>query len=221
MRRYIFLLLVLAVVGFVGLQWLKTTMSAPQLPINVDLKVISTPTTVAVTGPVILDSIRNQAKLETVEMTIADDQTLTRTWGFQGACTENVTYLGYYTVTAGIDLQAIKPSDIQVENSPGSTQPKITIKMPPADIQHVVLDPQRSRVIHDDVSIISQICGSQVAEMVTQAQSNIQKLAEASALQKGILHMAQDRANFELQRLLLNAGYSKVDFVNPPPIDPQ
>jgi hypothetical protein len=222
MRRFFVFLMVLVVVGFLGLQWLKSNnTSGVSIPITVGIPIILTPTTAVITGPMILDSIHNQAKLETVEMSIANDQTLVRTWGFQGACTENVTYLGYFNVTAGIDLQTITPSDITVIQTPGETQPSITIKMPPAELLHAELDTQRSRVIHDDVSLISQLCGSNMAEMVTQAQKNIQNMAVSTALDKGILTQAQDRANLELQRLLLNAGYSKVTFQNPAPIDPR
>ena len=215
MRRFLLLLFILAVVGFVLLQLINSLNPTGVAPVSINLVV--TPTTKTINGPVILDAIHNQAKLETVAMTLAEDQTLTRSWGFQGACTEDVTYLGYFNVTAGVDLQAITPADISVTNEPGAAQPTITIQMPPADIQHVELDTQRSRVIHDDVSLISQICGSQVAEMVTEAQGNLQKMAEASALTGGILNMAQERASFELQRLLLELGYTNVKFINPTP----
>ena len=52
-------------------------------------------------------------------------------------------------------------------------------------------------------------------------EGNLQKMAEASALPGGILTMAQQRASFELQRLMLELGYTNVKFVNPTPVDPR
>jgi hypothetical protein len=72
------------------------------------------------------------------------------------------------------------------------------------------LDTQRSRVVHSNVSILSQFCGTQLPVMVLEAQSNLRTTAEASARQQGIIKMAQDRASFELQKILLQFGYNKV-----------
>jgi hypothetical protein len=74
----------------------------------------------------------------------------------------------------------------------------------------VELDTQRSRVVHSDVSILSQLCGTQLPAMVLEAQSNLQTTAEASARQQDIIKLAQDRASFELQKVLLLLGYNNV-----------
>ena len=157
-----------------------------------------------------LNAIRNKANLETVSMVFANDMDITKTWGLEGACRESLTYLGYYTVTAGVDLQLLAEGNVLVANNGTPPQTEITITLPPASILHVELDTQRSRVVHNETSIISQICGTKLGEMVMEAQAKIRNITESSANEKEILKLAQERASFELQRILLTMGYTKV-----------
>jgi hypothetical protein len=214
MKGYLYLFMIIVIAGgicIVGIQ------SIGQGGPAITLKVITTPTTVTITGPVILNSIRNQSRLETVAMVIANDQDLSRVWGLEGACQEKLTYMSYYTVTAGIDLRNIEETDILVEGSGNPAQSKVTLNLPPADILHVELDTRRSRIVHSEVSIISQLCGTQLPDMVMEAQTNLRKIAEESARQEGILKNAEDRASFELQKILLKLGFTNVtiNFVMP------
>ena len=208
MKRLLVLLLLAALILFLGLLWFNalTPGPLPELTINV----ITTPTTTVVSGPVILEAIRNQARLETVSMILADDLDITRVWGLEGLCRETMTYLGYFNVTAGVDLQQLSPADIQVEQGATLAETRILIRAPEANILHSELDTARSRVVHNDVSLLSQICGTQLPDMVTQAQADIQKIVVQAAIKKGILEQAQERAGFELQRMLLSMGFSKV-----------
>ena len=180
------------------------------------IRIVTTPTTTFDSGPVILEAIQTQAKLETVAMVFANDQDVSKGWGLEVigevVCRENITYLGYYTVTAGVDLQKITPSEILITNDGIPAQTLITITLPAATILHIEPDTQRSRVVHKDVSIISQLCGTKLPEMVLEAQVKIEEFARNAALEKGILRIAQEQAGFELQQLLLNVGYPKVFF---------
>jgi hypothetical protein len=179
-----------------------------------EVRVITTPNTTFDSGPVILDAIRTQAKLETVAMAFVNDQEVSKEWGLEVVgevtCWESITYLGYYTVTAGVDLHEITPADIQITNDEVLGTPSITITLPTAKIMHVEPDNQRSRVLDDDVSIISQLCGTKLPEMVLEAQVKIDEYSKNAALQKDILSMAQEKAGFELQQLLFNLGYPNV-----------
>jgi hypothetical protein len=207
MKRYLAFLLIFLIVGGLCLVGINSiTQGFP----TADIKMITTPTTLVVTGPVILDAIHNQARLETVSMVLANDQDVTKVWGLQGACREDLTYLGYFAVSAGVDLQNMTESDVTVQGSGIPLQSAITLTLPPASILHVELDTQRSRVVHSDASILSQLCGTQLPEMVVEAQANLQKNAVYSARQQGIIKMAQDRASFELRKVLLTLGYPNV-----------
>lgn len=207
MKRFLVIFLLLVVLGVIVVLGIKTTMPG-SLP--VEIKIITTPTTITDNGPVILKAIRNQATLETVTMVLANDQDITKVWGLQGACRESLTYLGYFTVTAGVDLQNIAGKDVIFAGNGVPSQTAVTLILPPANILHVELDTQRSRVIHSDVSILSQLCGTQLPAMVLEAQSNMRVSAEASAREQNIIKLAQDRASFELQKVLQLLGYNNV-----------
>jgi hypothetical protein len=177
-------------------------------------RLIPTPTATFQSGPVILDAIQTHAKVESVSMVFANDQDESKKWGLEvlgtGACQEGITYLGYYTVTAGLDLRSINQSDILVTNDGNPAQAMITITLPTAAILHVERDSQRSRVVHKDAPVISQLCGTKLSEMVLEAQVKIAEYARNAALEKGILRMAQEQAGFNLQRLLFSIGFPKV-----------
>ena len=143
-------------------------------------------------------------------MVLANDQDITKTWGVQGACVESLTYLSYYTVTAGVDLQDIAGTDIVLDGNGIPAQTAVTLNMRGAEIIHVELDTERSRVVHSAPSILSQLCGTQLPAMVLEAQSNLRNIAEQSALRQGILKMAEDQASFELRKILLLLGYTNV-----------
>lgn len=169
-----------------------------------------TPTSIIKSGPIIIKAIRNQAKLETVVMNIVNDQTITRVSGIGGLCTESITYLAYYDVVAGVDLAKIIEDNITVLNDGDPLQATVVITMPQAEILNITLDTQRSRVVSQNTPVWIPGCETQVADMTIEAQQRIQQYAEQAALQQGILKMAQEKASFELQRLLLRVGYPNV-----------
>jgi hypothetical protein len=207
----IFIVILVVIIAVLGvLLYLQSqSMTKPSLSAPV-IEMITTPTTVKVTGPVILSAIRNDAKLETITMVIANDQDITKEWGVNGACKEDLTYLGYFTVTAGVDLQDIPQADVALDGDGNPATTNVTLILPPADIMHVELDTKRSRIVHSNVSILPQVCGTKLPEMVTEAQKDIRDLAEKTARDQNIISMAEDRASFELKKLLVKFGFSRV-----------
>ncbi len=212
MKKYI-VFLILAVIIVLLVLTLVSGMKLFSLGKNVRL--ITTPTTTFHSGAVILDAIHTKGKLETVDMVIANDQDVSKKWGVEVvgevACYEKITYLGYYTVTAGVDLQRITPADILITNDAIPSQANVTITVPGAEILHVELDQERSRMIHQDVAILSQVCGTKLPDMVLEAQGKIYDYARNAALNKDIQGMAQEQAGLELQQLLYNLGFTKVN----------
>ena len=207
MKRYMLILMLLVLLGGMVLLYINSV--GGELPAT-NLQMVMTPTTVTVNGPVILSAIQSQARLETTSMVMANDQDISKQWGIQGACEESLTYLGYFTVTAGVDLQNLAETDITVDGSGNPSQSAVTIKLRPAEILHVELDTQRSRVVHSSASILSQLCGTQLPAMVLEAQTNLRNSAENSALEEGIIKMAQDQASFEVRKILLMLGFTNV-----------
>jgi hypothetical protein len=207
MKRYLVIIVLFAIVGAFSIMWIN---SIAQGSPPVDIKLITTPTTVTVSGPVILSAIQSQAKLETTSMVLANDQDISKMWGVEGACQESLTYLSYYTVTAGVDLANITSTDIVLAGNGDPAQTAVTLTLPAANVLHVELDTQRSRVVHSAASIISQLCGTQLPAMVLEAQTNLRNIALDSALQQGIITMAEDQASFEVRKILLLLGFTNV-----------
>jgi hypothetical protein len=206
MKRALLFIIFVFIFGFIGLTVLDNFKFASAPAVN--LNVITTPTTTVISGPVILQAIQNQAQLETVTMVVANDRDITRVWGLEGLCQEKVTYLGYYLITAGVNLQNITTADIKVENGADPRQAAITITLPPASILHVELDTLHSRVVHNEQSIISQLCGTQMPEMIMQAQMDTQQMASDTAQEEDIINMAQERAGIELKQMLKGFGFN-------------
>ncbi len=169
-----------------------------------------TPTSILQAGPIIINAVRTHARLETVVMNIVGDYTVTRVSGIAGLCTERIVYLGYYDVTAGVDLAKIQESDITVASIGDPPQTVVTVTLPPAEILSVTLDTQHSRLLLQETPTWIPGCETQVADMTLEAQQKIQQYAEAAARERGILQLARERAGFELQRLLLNTGFPNV-----------
>lgn len=169
-----------------------------------------TATSVRVSGPTVINSIEQGAKLETVSMNIAKDMTVRRAHGLRNVCKEDVTYLSYFDVTAGIDLAKITMNNIQVTNDGFPTEATVTIILPPAQIMHNELDMNNSRILAENYPQWLPGCNHQTASMVIEAQTETQKSAGIAAIEKGILQIAEKQAALELEKLLINAGYTHV-----------
>lgn len=168
-----------------------------------------TPTSIINPGPIIIEAIRSHAKLETIVMSMVNDMDVTRVSGIAGVCTEKITYLAYYDVTAGVDLAKIAAEDVVV-NRNDPQRIAVSITLPKAEIVNVVLNTQQSRLVAQTSPKWVPGCETQVAAMTLEAQQKIGQQVEKTALDKGILKMAQEKAGFELQRLIFSLGYLNV-----------
>ena len=169
-----------------------------------------TPTSVIRSGPTVIQAIQTQSKLATVVMNITQDKTISRSHGIGGVCSEEITYLGYFNVTAGIDLAKITRENILVENDGQPDLAKVTITLPQPEILGNELDTKNSRIVAQQTPKWVPGCSHQIADMTIEAQQKIQSSVADAAREKGILHLAEEKAGFELERMLLNAGYKNV-----------
>lgn len=159
-------------------------------------------------GPIVLAAIRTEATLQTYRLTFVNDVDITRPSGIGNICTERIVYLGYYDVTAGVDLNAITEDDIEVVQRNGEMT--VTITLPLAHLTDVTLDTERSRLLVQETPKWVPGCETHVADMTLEAQQGIKGYATEAALQAGILRQAQEKAGFVLQRFLYSTGYPNV-----------
>jgi hypothetical protein len=164
--------------------------------------------TTEISGATIVQAIQKQAKLETVEMNISNDKTIIKEHGILNRCSEKITYLAYFRVTAGVDLAKITLTDISED--PSSTPKTFYITLPSAEIQHSELDTTQSRVIAESYPRWQPNCTRHTSEMVVEAQQALRHQAEAAARQQNITAIAEEHARVTLQELLSNAGITGV-----------
>ena len=198
------------ILGMVVIPHINTLPSMPSVGLPTLATAGPTPTSIIRSGPTVIKAIQTQAKLETIVMNIVQDKTIERKHGAFGACSEDITYLGYFNVTAGIDLTKVSNENIAVTNDGQPELATVTLTLPHAEIMHRELDTHNSRLVTQNTTHWVPGCSHQIADMTVEAQQKMQEEVDKIASEQGILTQAEEKAGFELERILLNAGYSKV-----------
>ncbi|HEY1016686.1 MAG TPA: DUF4230 domain-containing protein [Herpetosiphonaceae bacterium] len=204
-RSWIMLALALLLVGLVGYSLIPRGPSLPGASV-----LLPEPTSTFKPGPTVIEAVQRQAKLESIAMVIQNDTTVVREHGFLGACTEELTYLAYFKVSAGVDLALLTSDRITVTNDGFPEQAEVIVTLPPAQLLHNELDTEQSRIVSQSSPRWVPGCSHEIADMTVEAQSKLRGYAQQAALEKGILIQAEENAGGELKRLLEAAGYRKV-----------
>lgn len=159
-------------------------------------------------GVIILEAIKKEAKLETIQMIERTDNTVEKV---DGLCVDKVRYFGLFTVSAGIDLQEITASDVVVTDNADQSQ-TITITLPPATILHAEPDIANDETVKLVEVQFPWLCryGSQMNQAILDAQNAARADAKTAAIEAGILEEAERQAGVVLQELLKKAGYPNV-----------
>jgi uncharacterized membrane protein len=113
-----------------------------------------------------------------------------------------VLLVAHGIVKAGINLEAIKPGDIQI------TGKKLTIKLPGAGLTDVYLDEHRTQVLERSTGLMRAFDKDLEHNAREQA---LQKLSR-SAYDSGIIKDANERARTQLGNLFLQLGFDDVSF---------
>jgi hypothetical protein len=125
--------------------------------------------------------------------------------------TTTLLYIAYGEVRAGIDLQDLKPDDVQVVNN------TIQLKLPPPRILDSKIDVNRSTVYDYDRGFLS--LGPDVAPQLQMlAQRETLKKIVTAACSNGVLAQANDRSQLVVEKLLNTAGYKQVEVKTQSPL---
>jgi hypothetical protein len=114
-----------------------------------------------------------------------------------------VLLVAHGIVKAGINLEAIKPGDIQI------TGKKLTVKLPGAGLTDVYLDEHRTQILERTTGLMRAFDKDLEHNAREQA---LQKLSR-SAYDSGIIKDANDRARTQLGNLFLQLGFDDVQFL--------
>jgi hypothetical protein len=122
---------------------------------------------------------------------------------FAGFIGENrLLLLAHGVVNAGIDLQQLKPEDLEVNGK------CITLRLPPARITDAYLDDKQTKVIERKTGFLRSFDKDLEQTVRMNAVDDIRRAARQYGIQKD----ADERARLQLQNLFLQMGFEKVEF---------
>jgi hypothetical protein len=163
---------------------------------------------------IIIEEINSLARLETASYAFQDILQIQRNeellWGVFG---ESMLFVAYGDVIAGIDFSQMGPEDIQVVSPT-----KVIVRLPKAEILLSDLDNDRSYVADRDIGLLTR--GD------SQLETRIRQEAEArmveSAMENGILEMADEEAQAFMISFLVQLGFQEIEFTEDgmPPLTP-
>ncbi|MDO8971151.1 MAG: DUF4230 domain-containing protein [Saprospiraceae bacterium] len=167
------------------------------------------PTPVIVPDPVtIIHEVRSLARLQTIQYTV--EKIITAEIGggtFAWLNQDKLLLVAHGTVLAGIDLEKLQPEDMWLDGS------VLKIRLPEAEVFIAALDNAKTYVFERETSILRQ----SDPNLETLARKAAEEQIRLSAIEDGILEIAQQNAETYLTRFFLSLGYADVIFVDPTP----
>jgi hypothetical protein len=160
-------------------------------------------TRVDVSSPTVVDRIRQLARLETVvfsmDKIVEGDRRSAYLPDFLVG--EKLLLIAHGEVTAGVDLEQLKPGDVWVHGD------AVTVRLPAAQVLSTRIDNSKTRVY-------SRMTGLLVAadpNMETQVRQVAEDQITKAALEDGILNKARENARTGVSALLAGLGFKNVD----------
>jgi hypothetical protein len=150
--------------------------------------------------PTVLRQVQSLAQLVTVKyvlekVVVAED---VKWFG------ENrVLLVAHGVVKAGVDLQRMKPEDVRVSGR------VVSVRLPPAEITDAYLDDKQTRVIERTTGLLRVFD----KDLEQKARQHAAEEIRRAAREAGILQEATERARAQVERLLHDLGFERVEFV--------
>jgi hypothetical protein len=168
------------------------------------ISVVMHPTPTILPDPVtIVHEIRSLARLETIKFSLEKIITAeTRQGVFEWLVGDRLIFVAHGEVIAGIDLKKLDPGDLVVKDA------VLYVTLPEAEIFITALDNEQSYVYDRDTGLFTH--GE--VHLETEARQAAEREIEKSALEDGILELAQQNAISFLDRLFRELGYPEVIF---------
>lgn len=205
------LLVVLAWIAFTALNNSISNALTPMKQANQSLSTqiadLLHPTPTILPDPItIIHEVRSLARLETIQYTV--EKVITAEIGggtFEFLNKDRLLLVAHGTVIAGIDLEKLTPEDFWLDGS------VLNVRLPAAEIFIATLDNDKSYIYERETSILRQ----SDPNLETLARQSAEQEIKKSAIEDGILDIAQQNAESYLTRLFLALGYSDVIFAEP------
>lgn len=207
----ILILVILVVVGVILVNSIQDSITNQFLPVRemtnnlaTQISIVMHPTPTILPDPVtIVHEIRSLARLETIKFSLEKIITAeTRQGVFEWLVGDRLIFVAHGEVIAGIDLNKLEPDDLVVKDA------VLYVTLPEAEIFITALDNEQSYVYDRDTGLFTH--GEVTLE--TEARQAAEREIEKSALEDGILELAQQNAISFLDRLFRDLGYPEVIF---------
>jgi len=157
-------------------------------------------------GPTVVDSVKALAELTTVEMVEYTTVEKGNDSGWLNWATGDRIFLfAVAQIGAGIDFDRVYTENFSVDSDTG----RVTVELPPATIQYVAVDNERTKVFDRDTGLFT----SGDPQLESDARAVAEGVLVQAALDKGILTEAEANAKETLTRFLEGLGYTEVVFV--------
>ncbi len=216
MKKYqwafqILVLLILVVVGVILVNSVQNSISSQLLPVKEMTNNLSTqiaavlhPTPTILPDPVtIIHEIQSLARLETIKFSLEKIITAEIHQGaFDWLIGDRLIFVAHGEVIAGIDLDKLAPEDLEVKNG------VLYVTLPEVEIFITALDNEQSYVYDRDTGLFTH--GE--VDLETEARRVAEQEIEKSAIEDGILNIAEQNAISFLDRLFRDLGYPEVIF---------
>jgi hypothetical protein len=207
----ILVLLILVVIGVVLVNSVQNSISSQLFPVremtnnlSTQIAVVLHPTPTILPDPVtIVHEIRSLARLETIQFSLEKIITAeTRQGVFDWLIGDRLIFVAHGEVIAGIDLNKLDPEDLEVKGG------VLYVTLPEVEIFITALDNEQSYVYDRDTGLFTH--GE--VNLETEARRAAEREIEKSALEDGILDLAEQNAISFLDRLFRDLGYPEVIF---------
>ena len=207
----ILVLLILVVAGVILVNSVQSSISSQLLPIremtnnlSTQIAVVLNPTPTILPDPVtIVHEIRSLARLETIKFSLEKIITAEIHQGaFDWLIGDRLIFVAHGEVIAGIDLNKLDPEDLEVKGG------VLYVTLPEVEIFVTALDNEQSYVYDRDTGLFTH--GE--VNLETEARRVAEREIERSALEDGILDLAEQNAISFLDRLFRDLGYPEVIF---------
>ena len=157
-------------------------------------------------GPTVVESVRDVAKLTTVEMVEYTTVEKGNDYGWLNwARGDRIFVFAVARIGGGVDMEGVTTSNFEVDEDSGS----VTVQLPPAEIIFVEVDNNATQVYDRDTGLFTK--GD--SQLETEARQVAEEILVRSALEHGILEKAQANAEATIEGLLTSVGYTEVTFV--------
>ena len=156
-------------------------------------------------GPTVVDSVRNVAKLTTVEMVEYTTVEKGNDFGWLNwARGDRIFLFAVARIGAGVDMEKVTTDNFEVNEDSG----RVTVQLPAPEIIFVEVDNDATQVYDRDTGLFTK--GD--AQLESDARQVAQEVLVNAALEHGILDKAEENAKVTISNFLRGVGYTEVVF---------